>query len=210
MTKTFCFHLHSVSAETGNRSKTGGVSGGVGGVVFLSLYAARKKFSEHFVGKKSLTQETWINRDCNNLCYQWDGPGLLPSCITGNPPKEAFWTKRFSRAWNTNCVTKITGNLLQCSANILQETWKFPCLVQNRIPWCSAILFFPRPGCWTNPNTASSPRWYHLLSMKFGIEMPRPFSFCLPALSLSSSQGLLFAWELNLTRVVIVCMLIWH
>lgn len=132
------------------------------GVWFFYLFMLQeKKFSEHFVRKKSLTQETWINRDCNNLCCQRDGPGLPPSCITGNPPKEAFWTKRFSRAWSTNCVTKITGNLLQCSANILQETWKFPCLVQNKIPRCSAILFFPRPGCWTNPNTASSPRWYH-------------------------------------------------
>lgn len=89
---------------------------GSGGCFFISL-CCKKKFSEHFVGKKSLTQETWINRDCNNLCYQWDGPGLPPSCITGNPPREAFWTKRFSRAWSTNCVTKITGNLLQCSAN---------------------------------------------------------------------------------------------
>lgn len=111
MTKTFCFHLHSVSAETGNTSKA------VGGVIFFSLYAARKKFSEHFIGKKLLTQETWINSDCNYLCYQWDGLGLPPSCITGNPPREAFWTKIFSRSWSANCVTKMTGNLLQCSAN---------------------------------------------------------------------------------------------
>lgn len=116
MTKTFCFHLHSVSAETGNRSKTVCVGGWGVGVGFISLYF-KKKFSEHFVGKKSLTQETWINRDCSNICYQRDGLGLPPSCITGNPPREAFWTKRFSRAWSTNCVTETTGSHLQHSAN---------------------------------------------------------------------------------------------
>lgn len=111
MTKTFCFHLHSGSSEMGSRSKA------VGGWFFIPL-CCKKKFSEHFVRKKSLTQETRINRDCNNPCYKWDGPSLPPSCIIGNPPREAFWTKRFSRAWCTNHVTKITGSCLQCSVNI--------------------------------------------------------------------------------------------
>ena len=165
---------------------------------------SKKNFSEHFVGKKLLTQERRINRDCSNPCYKWDGPSFSPSCIAGTPPRELFWTQRFSRAWCTNHVTQITGSCIKCSVSIfLQESWKFPCLVQNRIPWCSAILFLPRPGCWTNPSAASSPRWYHLLTMRFGIEMPCSFSFCLPALSPSSSQGLLFSWELNLTEIVI-------
>lgn len=99
-------------------SKNGQQIQGSGGWGVLSLYAARKKFSEHFVGKKSLAQETRINRDCNNPCYRWDGPSLHPSCIIGNPPREAFWTKRFSRAWCTNFVTKFTGSCLQCSINI--------------------------------------------------------------------------------------------
>lgn len=90
---------------------------GSGGWFFIPL-CCKKKFSEHFVRKKSLTQETRINRDCNNPCYKWDGPSLPPSCIIGNPPREAFWTKRFSRAWCTNHVTKITGSCLQCSVNI--------------------------------------------------------------------------------------------
>lgn len=145
MTKTFCFHLHSVSVEAGNRSKA---VGGVGGCFFISL-CFKKKFSEHFVGKKSLTQETWINRDCNNICYQWDGLNLPPSCITGNPPREAFWTKRFSRAWSTNRVTKTTGSHLQCSANRFYRTWKFPCLVQNRIP--HAQLSCSSPGLTAEP-----------------------------------------------------------
>lgn len=98
-------------------SRNGKQIQGSGGWFFIPL-CCKKKFSEHFVGKKSLTQETRINRDCNNPCYKWDGPILLPSCIIGNPPRKAFWTQRFSRGWCTNRVTKITGSHLQCSINI--------------------------------------------------------------------------------------------
>ena len=48
------------------------------GVFFIPL-CCKKKFSEHFVGKKSLTQETRINRHCNNPCYKWDERSLPPS-----------------------------------------------------------------------------------------------------------------------------------
>lgn len=79
---------------------------------------SKKNFSEHFVGKKLLTQERRINRDCSNPCYKWDGPSFSPSCIAGNPPRELFWTQRFSRAWCTNHVTQITGSCIKCSVSI--------------------------------------------------------------------------------------------
>lgn len=70
MTKTFCFYLHSSSAEMGGWPKAAG-----GGL--LSLRAARKN-SRSFVGKKPLTQERRINGDCNNPCYKRDEPSFAP------------------------------------------------------------------------------------------------------------------------------------